>query len=180
MPSLHQVFLECINFDCIGFSQFSLRVLINQSEETSNDTSNPVDNYMFKVINRNTRIRCEIYLKLTIKTPMAPLWCSYFTPWCPYFTPCSSVSIVKFQQIYAGWETSVTADRYPCFWIYDVSKNLLMFALHAENIKTALHKQVLVKGRENEIHEYKWLFPIKSSPSFSSYSFGWKNTNYSH
>ena len=110
MPSLHQVFLECINFDCIGFSQFSLRVLINQSEETSNDTSNPVDNYMFKVINWNTRIRCEIYLKLTIKTPMAPLWCSYFTPWCPYFTPCSSVSIVKFQQIYAGWVTSVTAD----------------------------------------------------------------------
>ena len=47
-----------------------------------------------------------------------------------------------------------------------------MFGLHAENIKTALHKQVLVKGRENEIHECKRLFPIKSSPSFSSYSFG--------
>ena len=26
-------------------------------------------NYMFKVNNRNTRKRCEIYSKLTIKTP---------------------------------------------------------------------------------------------------------------
>ena len=29
----------------------------------------PVDNYMFKVNNRNTRTKCEIFLKLTIKTP---------------------------------------------------------------------------------------------------------------
>ena len=31
--------------------------------------SNLVGNYMFKVNNRNTRIRCEICSKLTIKTP---------------------------------------------------------------------------------------------------------------
>ena len=30
---------------------------------------NPVGIYMVKVNNRNTRIRCEICLKLTIKTP---------------------------------------------------------------------------------------------------------------
>ena len=30
---------------------------------------NPTDNYMFKVNNRNTRTRCEICSKLTIKTP---------------------------------------------------------------------------------------------------------------
>ena len=29
----------------------------------------PADNYMFKVDNRNTRTRCEICSKLTIKTP---------------------------------------------------------------------------------------------------------------
>ena len=29
----------------------------------------PAGNYMFKVNNGNTRTRCEIYLKLTIKTP---------------------------------------------------------------------------------------------------------------
>ena len=31
--------------------------------------TNPVGNYMFKVNNRNTRRRCEIYSKLTIKIP---------------------------------------------------------------------------------------------------------------
>ena len=30
---------------------------------------NPTGNYMFKVNNRNTRTRCEICSKLTIKTP---------------------------------------------------------------------------------------------------------------
>ena len=30
---------------------------------------NPAGNYMFKVNNRNTRTRCEICSKLTIKTP---------------------------------------------------------------------------------------------------------------
>ena len=29
----------------------------------------PAGIYLFKVINRNTRARCEIYSKLTIKTP---------------------------------------------------------------------------------------------------------------
>ena len=29
----------------------------------------PADNHMFKVNNRNTKTRCEIYSKLTIKTP---------------------------------------------------------------------------------------------------------------
>ena len=48
---------------------------------------------MFKVNNRNTRTRCEICSKLTIKTPERR-----------YFTPYSSVSIVNFGQINAGWE----------------------------------------------------------------------------
>ena len=44
-------------------------------------------NCMFKVNNRNTRRRCEICSKLTIKTP--------------YFTPRSSVFIVNFEQVNA-------------------------------------------------------------------------------
>ena len=48
----------------------------------------PAGNYMFKVNNRNTRTRCEICSKLTIKT---------------HFTPCSSVSIVNFEHLNAGW-----------------------------------------------------------------------------
>ena len=35
---------------------------------------NPADNYMFKVKNRNTRSRCEICSKLTLKTPERHHW----------------------------------------------------------------------------------------------------------
>ena len=34
----------------------------------------PAGNYMFKVNNRNTRTRCEICSKLTIKTPEQRQW----------------------------------------------------------------------------------------------------------
>ena len=51
------------------------------------------DNYMFKVNNRNTRRRREIYSKLTIKTPEQRYW--------TYFTPCSSASIVIFEHVIA-------------------------------------------------------------------------------
>ena len=34
----------------------------------------PAGNYMFKVNNRNTRTRCQIYSKLTIKTPVRRYW----------------------------------------------------------------------------------------------------------
>ena len=36
----------------------------------------PAGNYMFKVNNKNTRTRCEIYSELTVKT-MALFWCVY-------------------------------------------------------------------------------------------------------
>ena len=48
--------------------------------------------YLFKVNNRNTRKRCEICSKLTIKT---------------YFPSFSSVSIVDFEQVNVGWESIV-------------------------------------------------------------------------
>ena len=47
----------------------------------------PVGSFMFKVNNRNTRIRCEIYSKLTIKTPQRRHWCR------------SGVFIVNFEHI---------------------------------------------------------------------------------
>ena len=47
-------------------------------------------NYMFKVNNRNTKARCEICSKLTLNTPEC----------------VSSVYIVNFEQINAGWEVS--------------------------------------------------------------------------
>ena len=47
---------------------------------------------MFKVNNRNTRTRCEICSKLSIKTPERH-----------HFTPCSTVSITNFEHVIAGW-----------------------------------------------------------------------------
>ena len=44
-------------------------------------------NYMFKVSNRNTRTRCEIYSKLIIKTPTQRHW------------RCSGVLIVEFEHL---------------------------------------------------------------------------------
>ena len=52
-------------------------------------------NYMFQVNNRNTRTRREICSKLTIK------YNKYNK--ITYFTPCSSVFIVNFEQVNAGW-----------------------------------------------------------------------------
>ena len=46
----------------------------------------PAGIYLLKVNNRNTRTRFEICSKLTIKTP------------------CSSVSIINFEHVIAGWE----------------------------------------------------------------------------
>ena len=43
-----------------------LRFKVNTAEAPK---TTPAGNYMFKVNNRNTRTRCEICLKLTIKIP---------------------------------------------------------------------------------------------------------------
>ena len=51
-------------------------------------TLNPVDIYLLKVNNRNNRTRSEICPKLTLT----------------YFTHCSSVFIVNFEHVNAGWE----------------------------------------------------------------------------
>ena len=42
---------------------------LNYLKEQIARSTNPAGNYMFKVNNRNTKTRCEICSKLTIKTP---------------------------------------------------------------------------------------------------------------
>ena len=51
--------------------QYIVNVIVNFNTITAilKTTFYPVGNYMFKVNNRNTRARCEICSKLTIKTP---------------------------------------------------------------------------------------------------------------
>ena len=61
----------------------------------------PAGMYLLKVINRNTRTRCEIYSKLTIKLPEQRRL-SHLS----YFTPCSIVSIVNFEHVITGWVSS--------------------------------------------------------------------------
>ena len=65
---------------------------------------------MFKVNNRNdeTRNIFKVNNKHTRTTPFGSFWFLY----CQlktYFTPCSSVSIVNFDQVNAGWGTSETS-----------------------------------------------------------------------
>ena len=68
----------------------------------------PAGNYLFKVNHRNTRTRCEICSKLTIKTPerrhsfvLVSLLLTLNK-----FTPCSSVSIVNLEQVNAHWDNN--------------------------------------------------------------------------
>ena len=66
----------------------------------------PGNIYLFKVINRNTRKRCEICSKSTIKTPEWRQWRRYsvfivnFEHISP---PFSSFSIVDFEQVNISW-----------------------------------------------------------------------------
>ena len=63
---------------------------------------------MFKVNSRNTRTRCETFSKLTKKAPEGRLWRRsgvFIVNFETYFTPCSSVYIVNFEHVVAGWAT---------------------------------------------------------------------------
>ena len=64
-------------------------------------TTCPVNIYLFKVNNRNTKKRCEVCSKLTIKTPERLHW-----PWT-YF---NSVSIIEFEQVIVNWVAARTLE----------------------------------------------------------------------
>ena len=66
-------------------------------------SSFPAGNYTFKVNNRNTRTRCEICSKLTIKTPERRRRSGVFIVNFEHISLRSSVSIVNFEQVNAGW-----------------------------------------------------------------------------
>ena len=62
---------------------------------------------MFKVNFRNTKARCQICLKLTIKTPERRHWRRFgvfVVNFEHIFTPCSSVSIVNLERVNADWD----------------------------------------------------------------------------
>ena len=62
----------------------------------------PVGIYLLKVNNRNIRTRREVCSKLTITNGVVLV---SFQIWI-YFRHCSSVSIVNFENVIAGWDDS--------------------------------------------------------------------------
>ena len=69
--------------------------------------NNPVGVYLLKVNNKNTRTRCEICSKLTIKTPKQsgwPLPGFLIDNFKHISQPCSKFSIVNFEHVIGNWE----------------------------------------------------------------------------
>ena len=64
----------------------------------------PPGNYMFKVNNKNTKTRCEICSKLTIKIPERRHWrrSGIFIVNFEHISPRSCVSVVIFEQVNAN------------------------------------------------------------------------------
>ena len=68
---------------------------------------------MFKVCNKDTWT-----------TPMASFWCLYCSLWT-YFALCSSVFIVNFEEVNAGWENTFGHLRILDYWNIRCNKELL-------------------------------------------------------
>ena len=62
----------------------------------------PANIYLFKVNNRNTKIRCEICSKLTIKTSEQRYWCCSGV----FINFEHSFSVVDFEQVIVSWGIS--------------------------------------------------------------------------
>ena len=63
----------------------------------------PADSHMFKFHNISNRTMCEICSELKTTERRSSFWCLYCYLWT-YFTPFSSVSIVNFEEVNAGWD----------------------------------------------------------------------------
>ena len=84
---------------------------------------------MFKVNNRDTRTRCKMCSKLTIKTSERRHSGVFIVNFEHILIPCSSVSIVNFEQVNAGWEVTFEKVRKTpkTYKIQTVPKLLLPF-----------------------------------------------------
>ena len=90
----------------IDFLQGPKCAFINQMENKTH--SYPANIYLLKTNNRNTRKRCEICSKLTIKTPESRqcgrgVVLVFFIVNFQHITPFSSVSFVDFEQVNFSW-----------------------------------------------------------------------------
>ena len=94
-----------VNIQELKFSRYFLSI-----EKDTNKRIIPAGIYLLKVKNRNTRTRCEICSKLTIKIPERRHWrrSSIFIINFEHISNlCSSVTIVNFEQVNADWVGNV-------------------------------------------------------------------------
>ena len=105
----------------------------------------PVGIYLLKFINRNTRIKCEICSKLTIKTPEQRQASFRSGLFIVNFEPIShlvlSVSIVNFEHVNADWGTttvSLSVFSFPQFQRQLFLKKITFCAVDTLPIKSAL------------------------------------------
>ena len=106
-------------FSCKIAGQISCKQLFRLYQMSYYDTS-PVGIYLLKVNNRNTRARCQLCSKLTIKTSERRHWrrSGVFIVNFEHKSPCSSISIVNFEHIFAGWE-----DLFVCSGAFKLIQN---------------------------------------------------------
>ena len=100
--------LNGLKKDCICYHSlpFPWRLYHRRNLVKNGIIAHPAAIYLVKLNNRNTRTRCEMCSKLTIKTSERREWRRsdvFVVNFWTYFTPCSSVSVVDFGYVIAGW-----------------------------------------------------------------------------
>ena len=107
--NLTKLYSQKINwFPFIRNNLFLSEVLTSSSTIFIFSHKNPSNNYLLKIDSRNTRKRCEICSKLTIKIPewrQLTLFCCLYCYLWAYFAPFSIVLIADFEEITVCWES---------------------------------------------------------------------------
>ena len=114
----------------------------------------PVGSYIFKVNSRSIGTRCEICSKLTIKTAKrhhcVVLMSLLLT--LNIFHTLSSVSIVNFEQVNAGWDTIIFTQRLSIFLniriLFRKTFKYIHPVLH-RSVKTKLFNHFIIKPLTN-------------------------------
>ena len=113
--------------------------------KSSESATIPAGNYMFKVINRNTRLKCEICFKLTIKTLERLNW---------RFIVSSKIFLHLIPVFYCSlWEGNCRL----AFLQFDIS-----LTLYRSSCSQVFHKTVVLKNAYFTEKHLNWsLFLIK-------------------
>ena len=114
--NLTKLYSQKINwFPFIRNNLFLSEVLTSSSTIFIFSHKNPSNNYLLKIDSRNTRKRCEICSKLTIKIPEQRQW------------RCSSVFLVNLEHISHSFSTAfvVNSEQVNVSWVKTISSRLL-------------------------------------------------------